>query len=132
VLPRAADGAGEGAIGAAATSSTQHAGTGAGAGATLGVAGFDSGSAANGWTSAPTAKNTAAGAMTAARATDGFRRSLANECLPTDSRLRGNGRKCHEVVTAGSQNGYRACRTVTRRSMHFRRSAAIGTRTGAR
>ena len=108
VLPRPADGAGEGAIGAAATSSTQHGGTGAGAGATLGVAGFDSGSAANRWTSAPTAKNTAAGAMTAARATDGFRRSLANECRPTDSRLRGNGRKCHEVVTTGSQNGYRA------------------------
>ena len=103
MLPRPADGAGEGAIGAAATSSTGHRQA-----ETLGVAGFDSGSAANRWTSAPTAKNTAAGAMTAARATDGFRRSLANECRPTDSRLRGNGRKCHEVVTTGSQNGYRA------------------------
>jgi len=128
VLPRPADGAGEGAIGAAATSSTQHGGTGAGAGATLGVAGFDSGSAANRWTSAPTAKNTAAGAMTAARATDGFRRSLANECRPTDKQGTRKGGKCHEVVTTGSQNDYHAARTGTPDVDAFPQVSALRTR----
>src|SRR5882757_3523204 len=71
----------ESATGAAATISKQHTATVSTTGATLPT----TGSAASGWTSAPTAKNTAAGAMTAASSTGDLRRSLANSCRPTDS-----------------------------------------------
>src|SRR4029450_1474304 len=98
-------GAGEGPLGAAATSSTQHGAAASGAGAALPNTGLGAGSAANGWTSAPTAKNTAAGPMTAARATGGLRRFLANECRPTESTIRKNWGKCHGVVTELLRNG---------------------------
>lgn len=55
--------------------------------------GLASARAASVLTSPPVAKNTAAGARTAARTADDFRRSLANSCRPTLSRLRqDNGR----------------------------------------
>jgi hypothetical protein len=54
------------------------------------------GVAASGWTSAPTAKNTAAGAMTAASTTGDLRRSLANSCRPTDSTV-------YQIVTFASR-----------------------------
>ena len=79
------DGADEDTACSAATISKQHGATAAAAGAILPATGFVSRSAANGWTSAPTAKNTAAGPTTAARTTDGLRRSLATECLPTEA-----------------------------------------------
>src|SRR5215208_507099 len=75
----------ESATDAAATISKQHGGTVSSARATSRITGLVSRSAANGWTSAPTAKNRAAGAMTAASRTGDFRRSLANECRPTES-----------------------------------------------
>src|SRR5439155_15638074 len=78
------DGAGENAIGAAATISRQHGAGVSTAGAASRTAGLASG-AASGWTSAPAAKKTAAGAMTAASSTGDLRRSLAKECRPTDS-----------------------------------------------
>ena len=74
------DGADENAIGAVATISMQH-------GATSSTTGSASPPAASGRTSPPAAKNTAAGAMTAARTADDFRRSVANSCLPTDSTI---------------------------------------------
>ena len=98
------DGADENAIGAAATISKQH-------GATSSTTGSASPPAASGWTSPPAAKNTAAGAMTAARTADDFRRSLANSCLPTASTLRANRGICHEVVTTLSQNSDRFSRS---------------------
>ena len=101
------DGADENAIGAAATISKQH-------GATSSTTGSASPPAASGWTSPPAAKNTAAGAMTAARTADDFRRSLANSCLPTASTLRANRGICHEVVTTLSQNSDRFSRSPSR------------------
>ena len=56
-------------------------------GATSSTTGSASPPAASGRTSPPAAKNTAAGAMTAARTADDFRRSVANSCLPTDSTI---------------------------------------------
>ncbi len=74
------------AIGPAATISRQH-------GATSPTTGLASSRAPSGWTSPATAKKTAAGARTAARTTDGFRRALGNSCRPTESTLRqGNER----------------------------------------
>src|SRR6185369_12349191 len=84
--------------GAAATISRQHGITSA----TTHSAGTG---AAIGWTSAPAANNTAAGAVSATRKADGFRRLLANACLPTASTIRSHQGVCHEVVTTPSQNG---------------------------
>jgi len=42
--------------------------------------------------------------MTAARTAGDVRRFLANSCRPTESTLRKNWGKCHEVVTTGSQS----------------------------
>src|SRR5262245_740538 len=93
-----------GAGNAAAVAATIFAQHGAAVSATSGAwatGGLASRPGAAGWTSAPAAKNTAAGATTPARRTAGLLRSLANSCRPTHSTLGGNRGKCHEVVTKG-------------------------------
>jgi len=85
------------AIGAAATISRQH-------GATSPTTGLALSRAASGWTSPATAKNTAAGARSAARATDGLRRSRGNSCRPTESTLRHDNERINMPVS-GSGGG---------------------------
>jgi len=77
-----------------ATISTQH-GT-AGASTTAGACwatGSTSSPSAGGLLSPVTTRTTAAAASTDAKNTDGLRRSLASECLPTKSNITGNATK---------------------------------------
>src|SRR3978361_348755 len=66
-------------------------------GAALLITVLASAGAAKGPTSPATAKNTAAGASTAARTAGDFRRFLANLCRPTQSTLRHN----NEIINVG-------------------------------
>ena len=82
-----------GAVAGDATISTQHGAAGASATAgTCSATGATSGTSAGGPLSPLTTRNTAAGASTDAKNTDGLRRSLTSECLPT---------KCNITVNAG-------------------------------
>ena len=116
------DGVGASAIGAAATISKQQGATVSATFATWAATGLVSRLGAGRWTSAPAAKNTAAGAMTAARTADDFRRSLANSCRPTDKhhtrKPRQMSRSCHDEVT---EQRWRATHHRPPQT-HFRRS----------